>query len=150
MPPKRISQPKIQDGKSIDHPIVSLTLGKPVLPHQGRGKPTVLTLLSTNLSPIGGNNGLPHRGPGNHAVSISTSTSPLSIWSTSTSSSNATPKQVIGTLSTPSHSSMLLAVSTMPPSKKMTNTFHTPLTIGLNSSMSIAVKKKTQFLPTIK
>jgi cytochrome c1 len=42
---------------------------------------------------------------------------------------------------------MLLAVSTMPPSKKLTNTFHTPPTIGLNSSMSIAVKKKLKFSP---
>ncbi len=147
MPPKRISQPEIQDGKSIGHPIVSLTLGKPVLPHRGRGKPAILTSSLTYPSPIGGNNGLPHRGPGNHAILISSSTSPLLSWSTLTSSSNPTPKQVIGRPSTSSHSSMLLAVSTTPPSKKSTNTCHTPPTIDSNSSMLIAVKKKLKFSP---
>jgi hypothetical protein len=115
MPPKRISQPKIQDGKSIGHPIVSLTLRKPVLSHRGRGKPAVLTSSSTYPLPIGGNNGLPHWGPGNHAILISSLTSPSSIWSTSTSSPHATPKQVIGRPSTLSHSSMSSAVSTTPP-----------------------------------
>ncbi len=115
MPPKRISQPEIHDGKLIGHPIVSLTLGKPVLSHWGREKPAVSTSSSTYPSPIGGNNGSPHRGPGNHAILISSSTSPSSIWSTSTSSSHATPKQVIGRLSTSSHSSMSSAVSTTPP-----------------------------------
>jgi hypothetical protein len=146
MPPKRISQPEIQDGKSTGHPIALLTLEKPVLSHRGRGKPAVLTLLLTYPSPIGGNNGSPHRGPGNHAILISSSTSLLSIWSTSTSLSHATPKQVIGRSSTSSHLSMLLAVSTMPPSKT-TNTCHTPPTIDLDSSMSIAVKKKLKFSP---
>ena len=126
MPPKWISQPEIQDGKLIDHPIVSLTLGKPVLSHWGRGKPAVLTSLPTYPSPIGRNNGLLHQGPGNHAVSISPSTLPTSIWSMSTSSLNATPKQDIRTPSPLSHSSMLSVVSTTPPSKKSTNTFHTP------------------------
>jgi hypothetical protein len=147
MPPKRVSKPEIQDGKSIDHPIVSLTLGKPVLPHPGHRNPAVLTSSSTYPLPIGGNNGSPHQRRGNHAVSTSSSTSPLLIWSTSTSSSNVTPKQVVGTPSTLSHSLMSSAVLTMPPSKKSTNTFHTPPTIGSNSSMSIAVKKKLKFSP---
>ncbi len=147
MPSKRISQPEIQDGKSIGHLIASLTLGKPVLSHRGWGKPAVLTSSSTYPLPIGRNNGSPHRRPGNHAISISSLTSPSSIWSTSTSLSHATLKQVIGRPSTSSHSSMSLAVSTMPPSKKSTNTFHTPPTIGSNSSMSIAVKKKLKFSP---
>ncbi len=44
MPPKRTSKPETQDGKSIGHPIASLTVGKPVLSQRGQGNPTVLTL----------------------------------------------------------------------------------------------------------
>ena len=147
MPPKRLSKPETQDGKSIGHPIASLTVKKPVLSQRGRGNPAVLTSSSTYPSPIGGNNGSPHRVPGNHTISISSSTSPSSIWSTSTSSSHATPKQVMGRTSTSSHSSMSSAVTTTPPSKKSTNTFHTPPAIDSNSSMSNAAKKKLKFSP---
>ena len=147
MPPKRISKPETQDGKLIGHPIASLTVGKPVVSQRGRGNPAFLTSSSPFPSPIGGNNGSPHRGPGNHTISISSSTSPSSIWSTSTSSSHATPKQVMGRPSTSSHSSMSSAVTTTPPSKKSTNTFHTPPAIDSNSSMSNAAKKKLKFSP---
>jgi hypothetical protein len=123
---KQIIQPDIQDGKSIDHPIVLLTLGKPVLPHRGRGNPAVLTSSSTYPSPIGRNNGLPHQGRGRHAVLTSSLASPSSIWSTLTSSSNMTPKQVFGTPSTLSHSSMSSAVSTTPPSKNQQIRFTPP------------------------
>ena len=121
MPPKQNNQPKIQDGKLIEHPIMSLTLGKTVLPHRVHGNPAVLTLSST---------------------------SPLSIGSTLTSLSNVTPKLVVGKPSTLSPSSMSSAVSTTPPSsKKSLHTFYTHPTNGLKSSMSTAVKKKLKFSP---
>ena len=54
MPPKRNIQPETQDGKSIDHLIVSLIFGKTVLPQQECGNLAVLTLSSTLPSLIGG------------------------------------------------------------------------------------------------
>ena len=121
MPPKQNNQPKIQDGKLIEHPIMSLTLGKTVLPHRVHGNPAVLTLSST---------------------------SPLSIGSTLTSLSNVTPKLVVGKPSTLSPSSMSSAVSTTPPSsKKSLHTFYTPPMNGSKSSMSIAVKKSLNSHP---
>ena len=64
MPPKQNNQTRILDGKSTEHRNMLLTLGKTVLPHQGRG---------------------------NIAGSTSSSTSPSLIGSTSTRSSNVTP-----------------------------------------------------------
>ena len=54
MPPKRNIQPETQDGKSIDHLIVSLIFGKTVLPQQECENLAVLTLSSTLPSLIGG------------------------------------------------------------------------------------------------
>ena len=138
-------QPETQDGKSIDHLIVLLTLRKTVLPHQERGNPAVLTLFLTLPLPIDRKNVLPHQERGNPAVSTSSSTSPSSIGSTSTSSSNVTPKQVVIKPSTLSPLSMLPVVSTTPPSLKKMQTFHKLPTNGLKSSMSIGVQKKLKF-----
>ena len=66
MPPDQNIQPETQDGKSIEHPIVSLILGKTVLPHRGRGNPAVSTSSSASPLLIGGKNVLPHQGRGNH------------------------------------------------------------------------------------
>jgi hypothetical protein len=76
MLPKWNIQPETQDGKSIDHLIVSLIFGKTVLPQRECGNLAVLTLSWTLPSLIGGKNVLPHRGHGNPAVSTLSSTSP--------------------------------------------------------------------------
>ncbi len=88
-----------------------LTLGKSVLPHWGRRNPAVLTSSLTYLLPIGRKNLSLHWGGGNPAVLALSLTLPSSIRSTSTSLSNVTPKQVVGTPSTLSPLSMSLAVS---------------------------------------
>ncbi len=54
MPPKRNIQPETQDGKLINHLIVSFILGKTILPQQECGNLAVLTLSSTLPLLIGG------------------------------------------------------------------------------------------------
>ncbi len=138
---KRNIQPKTQDGKSIDHLIVSLIFRKTVLLQQECGNLAVLTLSSTWPSLIGG-------------ICIAA----LGTWKShcfdlvidiavidrvdDDNSSNVTPKQVLGKPFTLSPSLMLLVISTMPPSSnKFLHTFHKLPTNGPKSSVTIGIKK---------